>query len=345
MVLPDGTVVSGTDGSIYTPDGTEVVAPQPIMPAIDEATGVYTYKYPDARTTEILGDTLVDFSEGIVRFTRPLLETRNEDGSVNAPQVCADYTPRTWRLTTDLASDSSPRAFIERTCMTEAANPGMGWETVGEQSKPAPIDRLWVFWRKAGAGIESSTIFYKTYRVGVNITELLDTEGSPARPVRWSFDTQVQDYRPDVREVSGNFGPWEVDRTGRIIYFSEVDERYGSLFQPDTADWLGGHDPIHLHYTSTYYDEEKEKTVTEEIERDAYDIFWLEELPEQSLFGFAADSNVNEGSIYAFADPAGIEPGTFDDVKSSKIWVFWTSTRAGTSDLFWETLSPNFAAR
>ena len=83
-------------------------------------------------------------------------------------------------------------------------------------------------------------------------------------------------------------------------------------------------------------------------ETPLYDVSWITELPEQSLFGFAADSNVNEGSIYAFADPDPMyksSAGTFAALPTSKIWVFWTSTRGGTSDLFWETLSPNFSAR
>ena len=39
------------------------------------------------------------------------------------------------------------------------------------------------------------------------------------------------------------------------------------------------------------------------------------------------------------------DPGTFVPAYSSKIWLFWTSTRAGTTNLFWETFCPDFAAR
>ena len=101
----------------------------------------------------------------------------------------------------------------------------------------------------------------------------------------------------------------------------------------------GGAAPVTITYTN---DQADRQTIT------ANDLFWRTELPEQSLFGFSSDSNVNEGSIYAFADPKPgfvTDTGTFMPIGSSKIWVFWTSTRAGTSDLFWETLSPSFAAR
>lgn len=349
-VWPDGAVVSGTDGSIFTPDPNDpsnlkpFLAGRSIMPEVDAATGVYTYKYVDAAgqptaTAGILGDMLVDYSAGIVRFTKPFKELADPaSGSVKVVEVYADYTPQSWRLTTDLAADSSARAFLETTNMSASspprptdANPGLCnyWK-----GKRAPVDRLWVFWRKAGAGIESSTIFYSTYRVGVDLTKLLDKAGKPAEPIKWNTNGFPSDM------VQGNLGPWEVERSGKRIYFSGVDERYRSLFKCDTpaavqAALGAGPGPITIKYTNIY---DEEQTV------EVPDVFWLNELPEQSLFGFATGTNINEGSIWAFADP---EPtgGTLQPIPSSKIWVFWTSTRRGTSDLFWETFCPDFSAR
>lgn len=327
--IPGGTVVSGTDGSIYSPDKSgvmqEVVAPTPITPEMDDATGVYTYKYPDQKTRDILGEMLVDFSAGIVRFTKPLPEIKGTDGVVNTPKVVADYTPQTWRLTTDLAADSSPRAFIERTPMNDSTSPGL----VGPN---APVDRLWVFWKKAGTSVDSSTVYYKTYRMGVDISRLRDAGGSayPAIPMNGNGT-------PDASlSISGNIGSAEVDRTGKRIYFTEVDERYRPALKAGVPGFANV--PVQIEY----------KIGNKTIHIDVSDIYWIEELPEQALFGFAADGAVNEGSICAFADPAPKARdlgGTFKPVDSSKIWVFWTSTRSGTSDLFWETISPDFTAR
>ncbi|MCX8053217.1 MAG: hypothetical protein N3B12_05365, partial [Armatimonadetes bacterium] len=186
ITLPPGSFVSGTDGSVVGPNGAVIyVPPAPLRLdsavtesdfrlEIDQATGVYAYKYPkDSLTQKILGEMLVDFSAGIVRFTNPLREIKNPDGTVTAPEVVADYTPQTWRLTTDLAVDDSPRAFIERTLMNPSANPGMcEWKTSTGDPKPAYVDRLWLLWRKAGTAVESSTIFWKTYRVGVDLSRL-----------------------------------------------------------------------------------------------------------------------------------------------------------------------------
>ncbi|MGC8861375.1 MAG: hypothetical protein ACP5R5_01220 [Armatimonadota bacterium] len=365
--LPPGSFVSGTDGTVRDASGALIYAPPgPIRLdsaatetdfrlEIDQATGVCAYKYPKGSLTEkILGEMLVDFSAGIVRFTNPLKEVKNPDGTVNAPEVRADYTPQTWRLTTDLAVDNSPRAFIERTLMNPMANPGMcAWKSQNGSDKPAPVDRLWVLWRRAGTSVESSTIFWKTYRVGVDLSRLVDQRGNPLPPIpmnpdgTWSSEANLQ--------VNNNLGPFEVDRTGTRIYFTQVDERYRSLFKigtrsfftnpaPPAAVWDGAR-PVPI--TISYKDANGNTRTA-----NAYDVFWLEELPEQSLFGFVGSASVNEGSVYAFADMYDRElvPPAAGGTQGiprpySKVWVFWTTTRGGTTDLCWATLSPNFAAR
>ena len=335
---PAGARISGTTGAITDANGIPlldsnnqpVALGQPIIPEIDDATGIYTYKYTGV-VKEILGDMLVDYSTGVVRFTEPLIGVTSS-GTVKLPEIHADYTPQTWRLTTSSAVDNSPRAFIDRTPMNLNVYPGMGnfGDSNTGENYYAPIDRLWTFWRKAGTGVDSSTIFYKTYRIGVDITKLFDNsdQHNPALPIKWIPGPRVAQVT-----VSGNFGPWEVDRSGRRIYFSEVDERYRSLMKSGSTSALGTlPGPITVTYQNTNGNGE-----TQTVELN--DIYWLEELSEQPLF--TSSSSVNEGSIYAFAD---LGVGTGPAPTSSKIWVFWTSTRAGTSDLFWETVSPTFTA-
>jgi hypothetical protein len=216
------------------------------------------------------------------------------------------------------------------------------WTSTNGGAKPAPVDRLWVFWRKAGTGVNTSTIYYKTYRVGVDLAKLGHKPIPVATDYSFSGASPGQVLPAAHLDVQNELGPWEVNRTGTKIYFTEVDERYKSLA---SGSWdvlgPGPANPIKITY---------EPVPGEKVEITP-DIYWIEEMPEQSLFGFSADGNVNEGSIYAFYDP---DPkyytidyqgsGTWAALPSSKIWVFWTSTRGGTSDLFWETLSPSFAA-
>lgn len=331
ITLAPGTAISATDGSVWV-NGVVSEPGESITPEIDDATGIYVYKYPEnSKAERVFGQMLIDFSAGVVRLTKPLKEvqitTGTRKGSYSTPEVRADYTPQAWRITTDAAADGSPHSFIEHTSMIPSVVPGLdpGWG----RDKPAPVDRMWVLWRKTGTAVDSSTIFYTTMRVGVDLTAL----GMPPVPMNPNGTIASS---ANLR-IDNALGPWEVDRTGTKIYFSEVDERYRSLVTPDNSSVLGDvPNPISISYKD-------EGGATQSV--PALDVSWITELPEQSLFGFAADANVNEGSIYAFADPLPQESGTSVRLLSSKIWVFWTSTRGGVSDLYWETISPNFWAR
>lgn len=349
--LDPNTHISATDGRVVVVDpvtgleGARIEEPMVITPQIDDATGLYTYNYDRPAgyskrnyAKAILGQMLVDYSSGLVRFANALKETQ-ESGKFKVPEVHADYTSQAVRLTTDSAADGSPRAFIEHTSMMAkngAAVPGLGSWPNGQ---PAPVDRMWVFWRKTGTAVDSSTIFYSTMRIGVDLNKLRLPTGQLRRPLAIPMDPVTGRIANNAHlTITGNMGPWEVDRTGTKIYFSEVDEGYRSMITQDNRMVLG---PLPARMTLKY-DDSAGNTVGP-LPLD--DVSWLTELPEQSLFGFSSDMNVNEGSIYAFADPQPEDSGTSVSSMSSKIWVFWTSTRGGNSDLFWETLCPNFWAR
>jgi len=53
--------------------------------------------------------------------------------------------------------------------------------------------------------------------------------------------------------------------------------------------------------------------------------------PSGKTFGNLTNIAVNESQVGAFKDPW-----------DNKVWVFWTSTRAGNPDLYYETISPLF---
>jgi hypothetical protein len=345
--LPKSYKVKGTDGKEEDLGGRVVSATHGVEPQFDAATSTLIYKYdPESDAAKVFGEMIADFSAGIIRFKNPISEKKAGDGSVLVPEVFADYTPQTWRLTTDEAVDNSPSSFIERTPMNSDANPGMSAWT-GHPSMNS-VDRLWVLWRKASTGVTSSTIFWKTYRIGIDLSNVLDKDDAKCKPVRWSYDGNGNPVvNPGDISVTDALGPWEIDRTGKRIYFTELDERYGSLLQTAARDYFvkdgpraidNGHfRPITIVYTNV--DGEKQTVY-------ATDISWIPETPERSLFGYATDSIVNEGSIYGFSDIGNPQQGgTFDPFLTSKTWVFWTSTRQGTSDLCWATLSPNFSAR
>lgn len=294
--LSAGTILSATDSSIsrLEPDKTvtPVTAGAALAPSIDQATGVYTYT-PKGDAGELLGQMLVDYSAGIVRFTNPLPPKT---------KVHAFYTPQARRLTKGEEHDSSPYMFIEKTPMNLIYNPGFA--APDNYTGPTPTDRLWLFWRKPNtSGVQASTIYYKSYRITATLAEPIDMDanGKPTKDVI----------------VNGALGPCEVSWDGRKIHFTSVDERYPGL---------GGPGDLTVSYRPR--GAAADKTVSE-----SFDILsWVEELPETAL---PTRLRVNEGQVCAFADPC---------VKPSKIWVFWSSTRAGKSDLYYQTISPNFRA-
>ena len=298
VTYPAGTVIGATDGSISNSGGNDE-AGGVIRPEIDRATGIYTYSYA-GKAAKVLGQMLVDYSAGIIRFTNPLPPKT---------KVYADYTPQAKRLTRGPEQDGAPFTFVEKTPMmasgkagSRVPNPGLVLPSPTYDG-PTPTDRMWLFWRKpTRSGAQASTIYYKTYRVSAPLPSPveLDKYGKPTKEVT----------------LTNALGPCEISWDGRRIFFTALDERYPSM--------PGYPGPVTISYKPKGSDQEQ--TVGLDT------LTWEVELRETAL---PTRQAVNEGQVTAFADP---------DVVPSKIWVFWSSTRAGESDLYYQTISPNFRA-
>jgi hypothetical protein len=166
-----------------------------------------------------------------------------------------------------------------------------------------------------------------------NLNTVRDRPGSPWAPVT----------------LGGVTGPFEVDATGTKIYLNQVDERYPAMNRlvtrirnaNDPARATLGMSPGAVTLTYLGID-----GLSHTVNADS--VFWIPEITEQSLTGSTSSANVNEGSIWAFADPnppkfqlpneTGLSP-------LSKIWLFWTSTRQDNTDLFWETVFPGLTVK
>ena len=107
--------------------------------------------------------------------------------------------------------------------------------------------------------------------------------------------------------VKKNKGAYEVDWVRGRIYFTEADE--------DSQ--------IDVTYTSSNGKNNYQLT---------YRVAWGDEnsVGETSL---VTDSAVNEG-----------QPAAFMDLYQNRLWVFWSSTRNGLSDLYYEAIAPLFDA-
>jgi len=174
------------------------------------------------------------------------------------------------------------------------------------------LDRMWVLYRKSDpSGVAKSTIYYKSMRLMVKLPfpVMLQAPAIPGGPQQMIKPT-----------VNGNVGPYEVDWVRGRIYFTEADEN----------------SQITVNYQ--YYDPVSGAT-NQNSGNLVYRVAWGDEMsasiqqgdqttPETAL---PTDSAVSEGQVSAFKDP-------FLD----KLWVFWSSTRAGSTDLYYETIAPQF---
>jgi hypothetical protein len=111
-------------------------------------------------------------------------------------------------------------------------------------------------------------------------------------------------------------GPVEVDWVRGRLYFTEQDE--GNVVSVSYTAPDGSSQSV-SNVRVQWVDEGTSSVLTAN-----------QPAPETPL---PTSTSVNEGQIAAFRDP-------FQD----KVWVFWTSTRDGVSDIFYEAISPRFYA-
>ncbi|MCS6777980.1 MAG: hypothetical protein RMJ43_06575 [Chloroherpetonaceae bacterium] len=180
-----------------------------------------------------------------------------------------------------------------------------------DPTRPATLSRLWVLYRKSDPqGTVRAGLYYKALRLMVHLP----------RPVALTPPDASGSQQIANLTVTGNIGPVEVDWVRGRLYFTDIDE--GSLI---TVSYLyqGPNGPAAsgpLTYRVSWCDEISATGINP---AQLFTDFTTPEAPVPT------DTAVNEGQVAAFKDP-------FND----KLWVFWTSTRAGTTDLYYQTIAP-----
>ncbi len=116
--------------------------------------------------------------------------------------------------------------------------------------------------------------------------------------------------------VNGNSGAYQVDPANGRVFFTAVDEAKPVRIQARLKLPNGNF----LDYDRTSY-------VSFTTER--------EEAP------VTIEQAVSESGMYAFLDPMNLA-GNFSERRPGLIWLFWTSTRAGAPDIYFETIAPRF---
>lgn len=258
------------------------------------------------------GRIMVDASAGTVKFEK-LIPGKD--------RVLVDYTPQTWRLNQlgedDRAlvdrgePDTGPYAFLEKTRrFTDGRDKSL--LLPGSFSGNLAVDRLWTFWREGPGAVHANTIYYSTKRLGLKFKHpvAVKTDGTPVSLT--------------VHDGLGTFsGPFEFDWAANRLYFPAEAENSQIWVNYRSSDGNDYEEPDG--FTSNRY-----KALS-----------WITELPETTLL---VDSMVNEGQVCAFPDPDGLRNPGSAGFRNTLIWVFWSSSRVGSSDLYYETISPSFRA-
>jgi len=275
----------------------------------DSETGARIYNYPDendpaqVECKSLFRAVIINPEQGTVKFLRA-----PEPGAV----VLATYSPKAYRLTSDPVSDTAPFALHDGgpnpRYTTRPDNPfydpGIGI--------PPPLDRLWLFWRRPAPGGKGTGLYYKVFRHSIKLKQQVAV---------------TPDGVADIESItiggSPVLYPVETDWVKNRLYFSAADFDAAEDYRLNNPNDPYRDTPVTVRYrpaNRNNYIEEK------------YAIRFEEEPDAQgNSFGHLTEQIVNEGQIFATKYPG-----------SSSIWVFWTSTRAGNTDLFYETISPRF---
>lgn len=273
-----------------------------------------TIMFPNAPPKET-DQLLVTYTPQVMRLSAVHNETNVLRETLQTPwDTDAAFSAR--QATTTPGDSSNPIVILDHGAPNAAGvplNPRLALSSPqviffpGPSSWPARTDRLWVLYRKSDpTGTTPSSLYYKAMRLMVKLP----------RPVKLTVVGGVTKFAN--LQVSGNTGPYEVDYARGRLYFTEVDE--GSTVTVNYTAWS----PQGLQQTITGLQ---------------YRVAWGDEISATSQDGDETTpetvlptlSAVNEGQATAFKDPI-----------QDKLWVFWTSTRAGSTDLYYMTVAPRF---
>jgi hypothetical protein len=275
---------------------------------------------------------VADPAAGVIRFSMDTRRARTlmnlpvppgaQAGVPADPEITADYTPGTLRLTAGPQSASSAVGFLTRTFEPS-------WHRGLESGDGRPVagaaDRFWVIWRRsAGVAGGGPTLYYKAFRPGIHVRR-----GGFARVGRENIQVLS---RPDL--APGAQG------ASRPIPYEDVSTRDGGIWFREEFEGLarvhGVPTPVEVRYLDPH---------TGVQVREIHFITWRDETGEVPV---PMDLSVNEGTVTAFpitdetrmVDPDSGSTRTFR--RLAKIWLFWSSTRGTGSDIYQAAISPRF---
>lgn len=273
----------------------------------DRETGLISYE------SRLGGRVTFDPAQGTVRFG-----TAAPTGSA---QLFITYTPRFLRLS-DASNQGGGAAkatsMYDQRFISDVAywRRGNGAFVTNEA---ITNDRLVLMWNRAAGSGATARPFLSSLRFGIDLTYRLPTlpDGTPG------YRDGSGNVQPAVRSVTAvGFGPvdaYQIDPSSGRIYLPqayegyEIDVRFVAVDDNGNLIMDGPNDPHEFPRIQTA------RYVTERGQ---------EPVPIETA--------VNESGLSAFLDPFSY----VNDRRPPLVWLFWTSTRGGVPDIYFQTIAP-----
>jgi hypothetical protein len=283
---------------------------------------------------------IIDPSSGIVRFNMDTRRMRTLIAGLTPvgpaphpdPEISADYSPQTLRITRSDAGSSGPVGLI-----TTTEEPSWLGEVRDLQAQLSPSrraesrpvvsrgHRLWVFWRRSAGPIGGGpALYYKTLRPAIKVQ-------------RGRFIDLNITLTPRLDLARGT-----ATGSARALVPEDIDMAEGALYFGAESEGLVGSYGVPVPVDVTYRD-----PLTGSAKTETHFITWREEIGETPV---PLDLSVNEGSLSVFpvyekvqmqvSPQAAPMPVLANHLQ--KLWLFWSSTRGSGNDIFQATLAPRF---
>jgi hypothetical protein len=276
----------------------------------DQETGLISFE------SRLGGRVIFDPAQGTIRFTAA--------APTGSAQIFLTYTPRFLRVSE--TSNQGGGAYKTTAMFDERmVSDTLYWRRssggfVGGDS--IRNDRLVMMWNRAAGGNVTARPFLSSLRFGADLSYRLPTlpDGTPG------YVDRTGATRPAVLSVTdmmGNpVGPYQVDAANGRIYFQSEFEGGAVIVRHTAIDDNGN-----LILNTAGNDAEVfPNTVT---------ISYVHERTQEPV---PIETAVNESGLTAFLDPFSYAA----DRRPPLVWLFWTSTRGGVSDIYFETIAPQW---
>jgi hypothetical protein len=271
--------------------------------------------------------------------------------------IAAQFSPTARRITTSAAADTAPVSFLDEAYQPNSSGVG------SDQNVQA--DRYWFLWRKAAVGTTPPTLWYKSQRLTVPV--LSQATGLPVAIDPNQLTVTLKSSGAVLYQPSGTDNVVDVDGARGRLYFP-ITYSSGNGVGGNSSTALEGQQVVlsgkdatgTALSTAPITIEWLDEPLYNDTSNNATSITGVQEAAASDGYQVPMQATVNESGISAFVDPQAYEntltntpikfnPGSVISGNNipllpHNLWLFWTSTRNGSSDLYYETINPRFSA-